>query len=157
MLAGAVLVGTSTLLLSLLPEVPTDVAALSDWVEEGSALAVWSDELRFFAILCWWAGGWGVFTTAASGRSVRTVIGCTALTLALISLVVVLLAIGRLVYPVFGIQLSDDSLGLVVSAAYGALQLALLGFAVAAVTLTWATSARIIGRIVGVVAVAFLA
>ena len=82
----------------------------------------------------------------------RTVVGCTALTLALISLVVVLLAIGRLVYPVFGIQLSDDSLGLVVSAAYGALHLALLGFAVAAVTLTWATSARIIGRIVGVVA-----
>ncbi len=67
MLAGAVLVGTSTLLLSLLPEVPTDVAALSDWVEEGSALAVWSDELRFFAILCWWAGGWGVFTTALRG------------------------------------------------------------------------------------------
>ncbi len=158
MLAGAVLTGASALLLSLLPKVPTDVAALSGWVEEGSALLMWSDELLFFSILFSWAGAWGVFATSGSRRSVRVVIGLTALALALISLTVVLLTIGRLVYPVFAIQLSDDSLGLLVSATYGALHVALLGFAVAGVTLTWATRALITGRIVGIATAAvFLA
>ncbi|HZK05934.1 MAG TPA: hypothetical protein VFC82_08815 [Actinomycetaceae bacterium] len=64
----------------------------------------------------------------------RTVIGLTALALALALLLIVLLTIGRLVYPVFGLQLSGDSLGLLVSATYGALHLALLGFAVAEAT-----------------------
>ncbi|KAA9395706.1 hypothetical protein FCK90_01510 [Kocuria coralli] len=152
MLAGSILTGISLLLLSLLPDAPSDPAALADWVERGSALLMWSDELLFFAVICWWAGAWGVFGSPGATRSVRTTIGMTALALALISLVVVLLAVGRLVYPVFELELSTESLALVLSSTFGALHLAFLGFTVAAVTLSWETRLGTMGRILGIIA-----
>ncbi|MFI6509450.1 hypothetical protein ACIBCT_17735 [Streptosporangium sp. NPDC050855] len=78
----------------------------------------------------------------------------TALTAALVALVVLLLAVGRLVYPVSEIQLSAEALALVVSSAFGALHLAFLGFAVAAVALGWSTRAGPVGRAVGIFAAA---
>lgn len=75
-------------------------------------------------------------------------------TVALVALVVVLLTVGRLVYPVFGIDLSSEVIALVVSLTFGALHLAYLGFAVAAATLNWSTGAGVTGRAVGVGAAA---
>lgn len=151
MLAGSILTGGSLFLLSLLPQVPADATRLATWVEHGSGLLMWSDELLFFAVICWWAGAWGVFRAPAAARSVRVTIGFTSLAVALISLIIVLLAVGRLVYPVFELDFSADSLALVISSAFGALHLALLGFTVAAVALSWATRAGILGRIIGII------
>ncbi|MEV5560247.1 hypothetical protein AB0L44_41960 [Nonomuraea wenchangensis] len=54
----------------------------------------------------------------------------------------------------FEMQLSAEVLALVVSSSFGALHLAFLGFAVAAVTLSWSTRAGLIGRAVGIFAAA---
>ncbi|MFD1321862.1 hypothetical protein [Micromonospora sonneratiae] len=154
MTVGALLTAFALLLLSLLPSVPSEAVAMTAWVERGHSLLLWSDELLFFAVICWGAGARGLFGARRAGPSVRINVGVTALTVALVSLVVLLLEVGRLVYPVFEIQLSAEVLALVVSSTFGALHLAFLGFAVAAVALSWSTRAGLIGRAVGIVAAA---
>ncbi|MEU8616415.1 hypothetical protein [Streptomyces sp. NPDC048623] len=152
--AGASLAGVALLLLSLLPGVPSEAADMTAWVDNGKALLSWSDELLFFAIVSWGAGARGLFGARRAERSARIDIGLAALAVALVSLLVLLLVVGRLVYPVFGIRLSPDASALLISSMYGALHLALLGFAVAAVTLTWSTSGGPLGRVVGIAAAA---
>lgn len=152
--SGALLVGVALLLLSLLPSAPSEAADMTAWVDNGKPLLSWSDELLFFAIVSWGAGARGLFGARKAERSARINIGLTALAVALVALLVLLLVVGRLVYPVFGIHLSPDVLALLISSMFGALHLALLGFAVAAVTLTWSTSSGPRGRVVGIAAAA---
>lgn len=154
MIVGALLTAVALLLLSLLPSAPSEAVAMAAWVERGHSLLSWSDELLFFAVICWGAGARGLFGARKTEPSVRINVGVTALTTALVALVVLLLEVGRLVYPVFEIQLSAEVLALVVSSTFGALHLAFLGFAVAAVALSWSTRAGLIGRVVGIFAAA---
>ncbi|WP_205303744.1 hypothetical protein [Nonomuraea montanisoli] len=154
MIVGALLTGVALLLLSLLPGAPSEAVAMTAWVERGRSLLSWSDELLFFAVICWGAGARGLFGERKAGPSARINLGVTALTTALVALVVLLLAVGRLVYPVFEVRLSAEVLALVVSSAFGALHLAFLGFAVAAVALSWSTRAGLVGRAVGIFAAA---
>jgi hypothetical protein len=152
MATGVLLTAVALLLLSLLPAVPSGAVALTAWADRGFTLLSWSDELLFFAVLCWGAGARRLVSSREAGSSARINVGMTALATALVALIVVLLAVGRLVYPVFGIDMSADVLALLVSSTYGAVHLAYLGFAVAAVTLSWSTRAGLIGRAVGIVA-----
>lgn len=152
--AGALLAGGALLLLSLLPGVPSEAAELTAWVDSGRSLLSWSDELVFFAVVCWGAGARGLFGGRRTERSVRIDIGMTALAVANVALVVLLLVVGRLVYPVFGIHLSPEVLALLISSTFGALHLALLGFAVAAPALSWTTRSGLTGRVVGIAAAA---
>jgi len=155
---GALLTAGALLLLSFLPEPPGEAVALTTWVEQARPLLTWSDELLFFAVLCWGAGARGLFGARTAAPSARIDVGAAALTTALVALVVVLLALGRLIYPVFAIDLAPEAVTLLVSATFGAVHLAFLGFAVAAAALTWSTRTRILGRGVGIVAAAaFLA
>jgi len=152
--AGALLTGGALLLLALLPDVPSETADLPAWVDRGRSLLSWSDELLFFAVVCWAAGALGRFGGPAAGRSVRTGIALAALAVAGVALLVLLLVVGRLVYPTFGIHLSPEVLALLVSSAFGALHLALLGFAVAAAALGWTRRAGRTGRLAGIAAAA---
>ncbi|GAB3159710.1 hypothetical protein GCM10027161_66880 [Microbispora hainanensis] len=154
MIVGALLTGVALLLLSLLPSAPSEAVATTAWVERGHSLLSWSDELLFLAVICWGAGARGIFGPRKVEPSARINVGVTALVAALVALVVLLLAVGRLVYSVFEIQLSAEVLALVVSWTFGALHLAFLGFAVAAVALSWSTRAGLIGRAVGIFAAA---
>lgn len=154
MIVGALLTAVALLLLSLLPGPPAEAVAMTAWVERGHSLLLWSDELLFFAVICWGAGARGLFGAGWAGPSARINVGETALTVALVALVVVLLAVGRLVYPVFEIDLSAEVVALIVSSTFGALHLAFLGFAVAAATLSWSTGAGLIGRAFGIFAAA---
>lgn len=149
---GAVLTAGAILLFSLPSVVPSESAEIVGWVERSYALLAWSDELLFFAVVCWAAGIRGLLRADTSGPSVRISVGVAALAVSLVALLVMLLEVGRLVYPVFQIQLSADTLAQLVSSSFGALHLAYLGFAVAAFTLTWSTSAGRIGRAVGILA-----
>ncbi|WP_433232641.1 hypothetical protein ACQP2H_11525 [Micromonospora sp. CA-248260] len=153
-IVGALLTAAALLLLSLLPDPPAEAVAMTAWVERGHLLLMWSNELLFFAVICWGAGARGLFSAGLAGPSAWIDVGRTALTVALVALVVVLLAVGRLVYPVFEIDLSAEVVALLVSSTFGALHVAFLGFAVAAVTLGWSTRAGLAGRAVGIVAAA---
>ncbi|MGW4501406.1 hypothetical protein ACWENR_22670 [Micromonospora sp. NPDC004336] len=154
MIVGALLTSVALLLLALLPGVPSETVAMTEWVESAHSSLMWSDELLFYAVICWGAGARGLFGARQAGPSARINVGRTALTVALVALVVVLLAVGRLVYPVFDIQLSAEAVALVVSSTFGALHLAFLAFAVAAAALSWSTRAGLTGRAAGIFAAA---
>lgn len=116
-------------------------------------LLAWSGELLFAAVVCWGAGAHGLYGWTAPGPgSVRRSVGAVGLGVALVSFVVMLLAVGRLAYPVFAIRLSADTAALVVSTVFGAQHPALLGLAVAAATLTWSTPTLLVARSVGIAA-----
>lgn len=151
--AGAALTAAAVLLLALLPRAPSEAEALVGWVSESRSLLVWSDELLFFAVVCFGAGARGAFRSGRTRRSIRINVGLEAFGVALVSLLVLLLVVGRLVYPVFGIELSAEVVALLVSAAFGSLHLALLGFAVAAVALTWSAGNGRGGWLVSIVGI----
>jgi hypothetical protein len=156
--SGSLVAGAALLLLSLIPDPPSESAGLSEWVEAHGQLLSGSDELLFFAVVCWGAGARGLFRGRRAGTSVLVDIGFAGLAVACLALVVLLLVVGRLVYPVFGIHLSPAVLALLVSSVFGAVHLALLGFAVAAAALSGSTSSGWIGRLVGLAsAAAFVA
>ncbi len=69
MIVGALLTAVALLLLSLLPGAPSEAVAMAAWVERGHSLLSWSDELLFFAVICWGAGARGLFGAAGpNGR-----------------------------------------------------------------------------------------
>ncbi|MEV5560250.1 hypothetical protein AB0L44_41980 [Nonomuraea wenchangensis] len=94
MIVGALLTAVALLLLSLLPGAPSEAVAMTAWVERGHSLLSWSDELLFFAVICWGAGARGLFGARRAERPARINVGVTALTVALVSLVVLLLEVG---------------------------------------------------------------
>lgn len=134
---GALLAAVALVLIALLPRVPAEPTEIVAWVEQGRTQLMWADELLFFAVLSWCAGVWGLYTGADAAATTCRTVGLVAFLMAQVVLIVVLLSLGRLVYPVFGIELSADAIALLVSETYGALHLAMLAFAVAAASLSW--------------------
>lgn len=134
---GALLAAVALVLIAGLPRVPAEPAEIVAWVEQGRSQSMWADEVLFFAVLSGCAGIGGLYAGSDAATTTRRVVGFAAFLLAQVALVVVLLSLGRLVYPVFGIELSADATALLVSETYGALHVAMLAFAVAAVSLSW--------------------
>ncbi|MFT3889924.1 MAG: hypothetical protein QM713_17405 [Arachnia sp.] len=107
---GALLAAVALVLIALLPRVPVEPIEIVAWVEHGRMQLMWADELLFFAVLSWCAGGLGLHAGRGAARTTRGLVGLAAFLTAQVALVVVLLSLGRLVYPVFGIELSADAL-----------------------------------------------
>lgn len=149
---GALLAAVALVLIALLPRVPAEPTEIVAWVEQGRTQLMWADELLFFAVLSWCAGVFGLYAGTNAARATRGLIGFAAFLTAQVALVVVLLSLGRLVYPVFGIELSVDAAALIVSETYGALHLAMLAFAAAAVSLSWRARISWLARGSGVLA-----
>lgn len=156
---GGILAGAAVFLLMARPPVPSDGNDLVHWAAQGRAQLMWSDEMLFFAVVSLGAGFRGSLADRITRRSTRVDLGAASSMVSLVSLVVVLLAVGRLVYPAYGIALSADVVALLVSVTFGALHLALLAFAVTTVSLTWFVSpAKWPATIVGIaIAAAFVA
>ncbi|HSK92192.1 MAG TPA: hypothetical protein VK875_12870 [Euzebyales bacterium] len=131
---GAVIVAVAAVLIVMEP-VPVE-AGLREWLAAGERRLAWADELLFFGILCWGAGATALCSRPRERASLGRRVGTTALVVALAALLIVLLAIGRLVYPISDHSMSDDALTLLVDTTFGALHLAMLGFGVSAIALT---------------------
>lgn len=119
LVAGALLLSASLLLIALLPDPPRAVQALGPWVESNSLELAVSNELMFFAVVCL------VPAIVVLGRAIRRfsgfsrLVGCGALLIDCALLLVTIAVQGRLVYPVFGIPLGAETTALVVSLLYG--------------------------------------
>jgi hypothetical protein len=126
LIIGGVLLFGAQSLLALLPVPPAAVFGLARWVHEYAFPLSMTDELLFFAIVCLTPGVVALFRTTRLRRPVSSLLGCSSLLLAMALLAVLVVVGGRLVYPVFGISLSDDAIGLVVSLFFGGLHSVLL-------------------------------
>jgi hypothetical protein len=134
-IVGALLASAALLLLASLPPLPARADAFGPWVDDGTFQLTWAGELLFFAVIAWGTGAAGAFGARVTDSPVRRRIALVALGVALVAFVIVLLALGRLVYPVADVDLADDTTVLLASVVVGTVHLALLALAVVAVTL----------------------
>lgn len=142
-IAGTILTGLAFGLLSSLPPVPSDAASAPGWVEQGRFQLTWSGEVLFFAVIAWGVGARGVYAGRPHQSRLRRDIASVGLGVTLVAFVILLLALGRLVYPVIQEPASSDTLVLVISVMFGSLHLALLGLAVVAAAFpVWARTGR---------------
>ncbi|TNC21993.1 hypothetical protein, partial [Mumia zhuanghuii] len=144
-IAGALLASMALALLATVPALPTTADAVALWVDDARFQLTWAGELLFFATIAWGVGAAGAFAARGSGSPLRRTTALVALGVALIAFVVVLLALGRLVYPVVDIELAAETIVLLESVVIGAVHLALLALGVVAFTLpvpTRSTAAR---------------
>lgn len=132
-IAGVVLASMALLLLAAVPPLPGSSADLTRWLDDCRFQLTWAGEFLFFAVIAWGSGAVGMFGRRGSGAVVRRTIALVSLHVALIAFVIVLLALGRLVYPVIDIDLSADTMSLLASVVLGSVHLALLALAVVAI------------------------
>lgn len=134
-ITGALLASAALALLASLPPLPAPAEAVVEWVDDGGFQLTWAGELLFFATVAWGTGAAGAFGARGRETPVRRTIALVALGVALISFVIVLLALGRLVYPVVDVDLAADTVVLLASEVIGTVHLALLALAVVAFAL----------------------
>lgn len=134
-IAGSLLASAALVLLASLPALPTTLDAITGWVERGRFQLTWAGELLFFAVITWGAGAVGTLTTHEAGSALRRSIAAIALAVALVAFVVVLLALGRLVYPVVDLDPGPDTVLLLASVVLGSVHLAMLSLGVVAMAL----------------------
>lgn len=132
---GALLASVALALLATLPPLHTGGDAVSDWVVDSAFQLTWAGELLFFAIIAWGTGAAGVLLARGTAAPLRRTSALMAVGVALIAFVVVLLALGRLVYPVVDIDLAADTVVLLASVVIDAVHLTLLALAVVAIAL----------------------
>lgn len=137
---GGILTGAAVFLLVAAPHVPSGGNDLVHWVARGRTQLMCSDEMLFFAVVSLGAGLRGSLAARTPRRSTRVDLATASSMVSLVALVVVLLTVGRLVYPAYGIGLSPDVVALLVSATFGAVHLTFLAFAVTTAALTWFVS-----------------
>jgi len=104
-----------------LPDPPAQVAALSTWVEKHSPEISFSNELLFFGVVLLLPAVISACVQAAKLRATAALLGCSSVMLALVLLATLVALEGRLVYPVFGIDLGPETVALVVSLFYAGL------------------------------------
>jgi hypothetical protein len=126
LIIGGVLMFVAQLVIALLPAPPFAPSGLARWVTENALRLSMSDELLFFAVVCLTPGVVALFRTTRFRRPVSSLLGCCSLLLAMTLLAVLVVIGGRMVYPVFGISLSDDAIALVISLFFGGLHSVLL-------------------------------
>lgn len=136
---GSSLACIALVLLASLPPLPTRSDAVAEWVQGGVLALTWAGELLFFSVITWGTGAVGVCRALGGNETLKHTLALVALGLTLIAFVVVLLALGRLVYPVIGGDVAAETIKLLVSVVFGAVHLALLGLAIVALTLTGPT------------------
>ena len=153
-IAGALLASMALALLATLPALQPGADAVVGWVDDGTFQLTWAGELLFFATIAWGAGAAGAFAAQHTGTPLRRSIALIALSVALVAFVIVLLALGRLVYPVVDVDLAADTIVLLVSVVIGTVHLALLALAVVAIALPVPTRSARAGQTITAVGIA---
>lgn len=131
---GAVLAAGALGLLATVTPID-DGGSPAGWIARNRFALTWSGELAFFSVITWGAGAVLRFTATRAAAPRRAAVALVGHAVALVSLLLLLTALGRLVYPVVEAAPSDDVVVLLASLVTGSVHLALLGLAVAALAL----------------------
>ncbi|MGO8694725.1 MAG: hypothetical protein ACLQMF_13770 [Rectinemataceae bacterium] len=98
-----------------------------------------SNELFFFAVMFLVPSFFALYRILSVGEPIGTLIGCGIIAVTVPVLAVIGVVQGRLVYPVYGLTLSPDSLMLVFSIYAGGMHAAYILIGIALIALSFAT------------------
>ncbi|KUP23360.1 hypothetical protein [Paenibacillus sp. DMB5] len=117
------------------PGATTD-AELMAWLAEWKFNLSMADELLFFAPLCLIPAIAALYQVLVKTDLPKTLLGCALLALSIPVYILLVIILGRLVYPVFHIEISAESLKLMFSLYYGGLHTAALIMGISTIVLS---------------------
>ncbi|AIQ53469.1 hypothetical protein [Paenibacillus sp. FSL R7-0331] len=124
----------------------TSDAELVTWLAEWKFNMSMADELLFFAPLCLIPAIAALYHVLVKTDMTTTLLGCALLALSIPIYILLVIILGRVVYPVFKIELSAESLKLMFSLYYGGLHTVALIMGIATVILSLVTLKSPLGR-----------
>lgn len=139
LLAGGVLFAVVQLVLAWLSHVPSDPARLLAWVEEHFAQLAFADEVLAFAVPILTVGIILLYRHLRQRSPVSALVGLVTYGVTAVVYTIVMLELGRLIYPVNGLPISTDGALATVSQVYAGVHSAALalGAAMIAFGVAW--------------------
>ncbi|WP_379163130.1 hypothetical protein [Paenibacillus sp. sgz5001063] len=129
-----------------MPGPPLPDTELMTWLQEWRFNLSMADELMFFATICLIPSIVGLYQVLVKVDTIQTMLGCGLLSVVIPINLVLVIVLGRLVYPVYNIELSPDIYKLVISEYYGGVHLVALLFSIATIILCLAIRKSVMGK-----------
>lgn len=138
---GIALLSSSLLMLGrlfffvIVPAPPANGGSAVGWVAAAHFGLAMSNELLFFAIFAMLPASCALFILFKERNMMKAVLGCGIILISVPIVSFLNIIHGRLVYPIFGLLLSEESLRYSISVFYGGMHAVNLMYAIALVTL----------------------
>lgn len=100
---------------------PSGADDMLAWVASSRSLLAWANEILFFAVMFLVPGVIALHHSVARSAPTAAAIGCGVIAALIPTLMVLVVVQGRLVFPVYGIELENESAALVVTVFHGGL------------------------------------
>ncbi|MEK3762164.1 hypothetical protein MKZ07_27590 [Paenibacillus sp. FSL P4-0338] len=124
------------LFLRSVPAPPLEDAALLSWLSEWRFQLSMADEVLFFAAVLLIPSIAALYRLLVQVNPVLTEFGCGLLAVSVPVYIVLVIILGRLVYPVYGIELTPESYRLIISFYYGGVHCVALVVGIATILLS---------------------
>ena len=118
MISGLFFAG-AFVLLSYIPQVPSTGPEIIAWLGKWRVFIALSNELTFFAAVLMVPGIYSIFSLFFQRHKVKTILGCSLISMSSMTLILLVIVQGRLCYPVFGMQIPQSMTGFVLSIYWG--------------------------------------
>lgn len=129
-----------------MPSPPLADAELMTWLREWKTNIAMADELLFFATLLLIPSIVALYRILVKADRIKALFGCGLLAVIIPVNLVLDIILGRLVYPVYNIELSPDIYKLVLSLYYGGMHLVAIIFSAGTIILCFAIRRSGIGK-----------
>lgn len=129
-----------------MPSPPPADVDLTAWLLEWKFNIAMADELFFFATLLLIPSTAGLYQVLVKVDKIKTLLGCGLLAVAIPVNLLLDIVLGRLAYPVYGIELSPDIYRLVLSIYYGGMHLVAILLSMATILLCLVIRRSVIGK-----------
>ncbi|WP_310829152.1 hypothetical protein [Paenibacillus pedocola] len=149
-LSGILFLGVSLFLLPV-PRPPLPDPELMNWLKEWKFNISMADELLFFAALLIIPSIVGLYRILVQVNKIQALLGCGLLAVTVPVYIILDSILGRLVYPVYDIELSPDIYKLVLSIYYGGMHTVAIILCIATIILSLVIRKSVLGKSVAIV------
>ncbi|CAH1193984.1 hypothetical protein PAECIP111892_01372 [Paenibacillus auburnensis] len=149
-LSGILFLGVSLFLLPV-PNPPLSDTELMNWLEEWKFNISMADELLIFAALMLIPSIAGLYRILVKVDKLKALLGCGLLAVTVPVYIILDSILGRLVYPVYDIELSPDIYRLVLSIYYGGMHTVAIILCIATILLSLVIRKSVLGKPVAIV------
>ncbi|MEK8214586.1 hypothetical protein [Paenibacillus sp. FSL L8-0463] len=129
-----------------MPSSPLSDADLVTWLQEWRFNLSMADELLFFATLLLIPSIVALYQILVKVDKIKTSLGCSLLAVIISVNILLVIILGRLVYPVYNIELSPDIYKLVISIYYGGMHSVAIILSMATIILCLVIRKSVLGK-----------
>ncbi|EMS72727.1 hypothetical protein [Ruminiclostridium cellobioparum] len=146
LIISGVLFFVQYLFLLPLPAPPSVDAELMAWLADWRFNIAMADEVFFFATLLMIPSIAALYRILVRADRIKTLVGCGLLVTIIPVNIMLVIILGRLVYPVYNIELSPDIYKLIISIYYGGMHCTAIILSAATIILSFAIRKSVLGK-----------